>query len=109
VADKVDVAADTQFCLPAVFDLTARQVLWTDIALSTNPRFANNVANHLSGVSLMLRALTRLRKTDLHTLFDLHVRARGERVPDPTAAQTVFAVDQGITPFDLTRITADYL
>ena len=109
VADKVDVAADTQFCLPAVFDLTARRVLWADVALTTNPRFANNVRNHLSGVSLMLRALTQLRKTDLHTLFDLHIRARGERVDDPADARTVFAVDRGITPFDLTRIAADFL
>ena len=37
----------------------------------------------------MLRAITQLRKTDLRTLFDLHIRARGEPVTDVSAAQTV--------------------
>lgn len=109
VADKVDVAANTRLCLPAVFDLVTREVVWADIALTTAPRFANNVHNNLSGVSLMLRAMTSLRKTDLHTLFDLHVRARGEVVTDAASADTVFAVDGGITPFDLDRIAAEYL
>ena len=109
VVDKVDVASDTRVCLPAIFDLEGRQVVWADIALASHPRFPNNVNNNLGGVSLMVRALTQLKKTDLHTLFDLHVRARGEPVADPTAARTVFAVDRGLTPFDLDRISADFL
>lgn len=57
----------------------------------------------------MLRALTQLRKTDLYTLFDLHVRARGEAVSDFESAQVGFAVDRGLRPFDLDRIAAEYL
>ncbi|QDU21744.1 hypothetical protein [Urbifossiella limnaea] len=94
---------------PAVFDLVGREVVWADVALSKHPRFANNVRNNLSGVSGMLRAVTQLRKTDLHTLFGLHVRARGEAVDDLDRADAVFAVDRGLTPFDLDRIAADYL
>jgi hypothetical protein len=109
VVDKVDVASDTRFCLPAIFDIVRREVIWADVALANNPRFANNVRNNLSGVSLMLRAMTQLRKTDLHTLFGLHVRARGEAVSDVESAQSVFAVDRGVTPFDLDRIAADYM
>jgi hypothetical protein len=84
-------------------------VTWADIALVSNPRFANNVHNNLSGVSLMIRAITQLRKTDLHTLFGLHIRARGEQVLNAESAQSVFAVDSGITPFDLDRIAAEYM
>jgi hypothetical protein len=109
VVDKVDVASATRICLPAAFDLASGEVIWTDIALAGSPRFANNVHNNLSGVSLMLRAMAQLRKTDLHTLFGLHVQARGKRVADPEAAQTVFAVDRGITPFDLDRIAAEFM
>jgi hypothetical protein len=109
VQDKVDVASDTKMCLPAVFDLEAREVVWADIALTGNPRWANNVHNNLSGVSLMLRAVIQLRKTDLHTLFELHARARGELVSDPGAARTVFSVDRGMTPFDLDRIGAEFM
>jgi hypothetical protein len=109
VVDKVDVASDTKMCLPAVFDLVDGVVLWMDIALSGNPRFANNVHNNLSGVSLMLRAVTQLRKTDLYTLFSLHVRARGERIPIIESADSVFSIDRGLTPFDLDRIAAEFL
>lgn len=72
-------------------------------------RYVNNVAGNLAGVSLMLRAMTGLRKTDLHTLFDLHVRARGTRVADVAQAETVFSVDAGITPRDLERIAAEFM
>jgi hypothetical protein len=109
VVDKVDVASDTRFCLPAIFDIVRLEVIWADIGLANHPRFANNVHNNLSGVSLMLRAMTQLRKTDLLTLFGLHVRARGEAVSDVNVAQSVFAVDRGITPFDLDRIAADFM
>ncbi|WP_439621946.1 hypothetical protein [Gemmata sp.] len=95
VIDKVDVASDTRLCLPAVFDLAGREVVWADIALEAHPRFPNNVHNNIGGVSLMLRAMTGLRKTDLGTLVDLHVRARGHAVSNVGSAETVFAVDQG--------------
>lgn len=109
VVDRVDIAAENRICLRAVFDLAASEVVWADIALANHPWFANNVHNNLSGVSLMLRAMTQLRKTDLHTLFGLHVRARGELASAPDEADTVFAVGRGLTPFDLNRIAADYV
>jgi len=108
VQDKIDVAADTRICLPAVFDLVSRQVIWADFALRANPRW-NNVRNNLSGVSLMLRALTSLQKTDLATLFALHIEARGEAVSSPEAADSIFSVSSGLTPFDLDRISAEFL
>jgi hypothetical protein len=109
VIDKVDVASQTKMCLPAVFDLAGREVIWADIAITGNPRFANNVHNNLSGVSLMLRALTQLRKTDLYTLFALHAQARGERVSEVESADSVFSIDRGLTPFDLDRIAAEFM
>ena len=109
VVDRFDVASDTVFCLPAIFDIHAREVIWSDIALASQPRYANNVGNNLAGVSLMLRALTSLRKTDLHTLFDLHIRARGTRTAVITQADTIFSVETGILPSDLEKIAAEFM
>ncbi|MBD8524360.1 hypothetical protein [Pseudomarimonas arenosa] len=109
VVDRFDVSSATEFCLPMVFDLQAREMIWADIAVSTSPQWQNNVHNNLAGVSLMLRALTQLRKLDLHTLFELHVRARGSSVDSLDDADTVFAEHQGITPMDLDRISAEFL
>ena len=109
VVDRFDVASDTVFCLPAIFDIQSRDVIWSDIALKSAPRYENNVAGNLAGISLMLRAMTSLRKTSLHTLFDLHVRARGTRVADIAGADTAFSVEAGIRPSDLDRIAADFM
>lgn len=109
VQDRVDIASNTSICLPMVFDLQQEQVIWADIALERHPRWNNNVAGNLAGVSLMLRSLTSLVKPDLHTLFMLHARARGQVVAQADAADTVFGVHQGITPFALDRIRAEFL
>jgi hypothetical protein len=109
VQDKVDIASDTVFCIPAIFDLAERRAIWADIALKTQPQFSNNVANNLAGVSLMLRAITQLKKTSLHRLFGLHVQARGTRVHTEAEAQTVFSVSKGITPLDTELIGAEFL
>jgi hypothetical protein len=108
VADKIDVAANTRICLPAVFDLVAREVIWADLGLRKHPLW-NNVRQNLCGMSLMLRALTGLVKPDLHTLFGLHIAARGQPAASPEGADTLFAVDRGVTPFDVARIAAEYL
>ncbi len=106
--DKVDIASRTRVCLPAVFDLEERCVIWADIALRGHP-YWNNVENNQAGVSLMLRAIARMRKTTLHTLFRLHIAARGELVGARSEADRVFAVEEGLTPFNLDQIAADYL
>ena len=108
VLDRIDIASNTVICLPFVMDLQERRMIWADLGLTSSPWW-NNVQNNLSGVSLMLRALVHTPRPDLETLFDLHVRARGERVTSPQLAQTVFAPDQGITPFDTDLIRSQFL
>jgi hypothetical protein len=108
IQDKVDIAANTQVSLPAIFDLAEQRVIWADIALKSSPWW-NNVANNLSGVSLMLRAILALQKPTLHTLFGLHIKARGSMAASRKEAGTVFSVDEGVTPFDIDKIAADYL
>jgi hypothetical protein len=108
VVDRIDIASDTMICLPFVMDLQERRMIWADLGLTSSARW-NNVGSNLSGVSLMLRALVHTPRPDLETLFDLHVRARGERVASPQQAQAVFAPDQGITPFDTDLIRSQFL
>lgn len=108
VFDRIDIASDTAICLPFVMDLQEQRMIWADLGLTSSARW-NNVENNLSGVSLMLRALVHTPRPDLETLFDLHVRARGERVVSPLQAQSVFAPDQGITPFDTDLIRSQFL
>jgi len=108
VEDRLDLASNQQSCLPFVLDLETDQIIWTDIGLGGYPRW-NNAANHLSGISLILRAMTALATPDLHSLFELHAQARGRVVESPDQADTVFSMHEGVTPFDVDRIRAEFL
>ncbi len=79
-----------------------------DIGLTEQPSWIN-VRNNLSGVSLMLRAMSTLARPDLFTLFSLHARARGQPVATRQEADTVFSVHEGVTPFDLGHIRSAFL
>lgn len=108
VKNKIDLASDTRISLPLIADLYENKVIWTDIALKNQP-YWNNVRENLSGVSPMTRAMTSLTKTNLYELFDLHIRARGERVDSVENADAIFSVEKGVTPFDLETIASDFM
>ncbi|MCR2804626.1 TerD family protein [Paenibacillus soyae] len=109
VVDKIDLTADTQIAIPVIMDLVKRTVIWTDLALTRHPDYYNNVEGNRRGMSLMGHAMTELRKPDLFDLFQIHAKARGELVETAEQAETIFASDRGVTPFDIERIMAEYL
>ncbi|MGV3139357.1 hypothetical protein ACEF06_23360, partial [Brevibacillus agri] len=109
VQDKIDLASRSTICIPVILDLAERKVIWTDIALRSHPRFVNNVEANGGGVEWMGRALTSLVKPTLYELFTLHAQARGTLTDRADEADTVFSMDEGITPFDLEIIMADFL
>ncbi len=108
LTDRFDLASDTQICLPLAVDLRMREMVWMDLALKRHPSW-NNVANNLNGVSLLLRAMVGLQKPVLGDLFRLHIEARGHFAASKEEAQTVFSVEEGVTPFDGERIGANWL
>jgi hypothetical protein len=109
IQDKIDVAADTRICIPLILDLVERTVIWSDLALRSRPRWRNNVESNQTGMWILGKAMTTLAKPDLYTLFELHAQARGALVDTRNQADTIFAPDTGVTPFDSDRIVADYL
>ena len=109
VANKIDVAADTQIAIPVILDLVERTVIWTDLSLTRHPHYHNNVEGNQKGMVLMGKAMTALRKPDLYDLFMLHAKARGESVDHAEQAETIFSVEHGVTPFDIEHIMADYV
>ncbi len=57
----------------------------------------------------MGKAMTTTAKPNLYDLFRLHALARGQLVEREEEAQTVFALQRGITPFDMEEIMASFL
>ncbi|MFJ9496642.1 TerD family protein [Brevibacillus centrosporus] len=109
VANKMDVTADTQIAIPVIMDLVKREVIWTDLALTRNPHHYNHVEGNPKGMVLMGKAMTAWRKPDLYDLFSLHVEARGESVETRDQADAIFSPEEGVTPFDLEQIMAEFL
>ncbi|MFF2448156.1 TerD family protein [Neobacillus sp. NPDC058068] len=109
VVDKIDVAADTTFCIPVILDLAERKVIWTDLALRSHPDYFNNIEGNLTGIVATGKAMTSLAKPNLYQLFELHARARGELIEELEEADTIFSVMEGITPFDIEKIIAEFL
>lgn len=108
VEDKLDLSADAKIAIPAIFDLKSGEVIWADMSLTKWPYWYNTVAANLWGIQLTLKAMTMLSKANLYDLLKLHAQARGQLVDDEKQADTRFSVAEG-TPFDLTKIAAEYL
>ncbi|RXZ80940.1 cytoplasmic protein [Paenibacillaceae bacterium] len=109
VRDKIDLAADTRIAIPVVIDLVERTLIWTDLALKKYPNFHNNIEDNYKGITLMGKAMASLVKPSLYELFLLHAAARGRLVESPELAETVFAVNSGITPYDISTIMAEFI
>lgn len=109
VADRVDLTAETTIAVPLMFDLVNRTVLWTDLSLRMHPRYVNAVGPNLRGITMLLEAMDTFHRPNLHRLFDLHARARGQVVDAPDKASTVFSPTDGITPFDIDLIRSEFL
>ncbi|PUA34955.1 cytoplasmic protein [Paenibacillus elgii] len=109
VADKIDLTADTQIAIPVILDLVERTVIWTDLALKKHPYYYNNVEGNQKGMVLMGKAMTTLTKPTLYDLFTLHATARGRKVEHADEAETVFALDRGVTPYDISTIMSEFV
>lgn len=109
VQDKVDLTANTSIAIPIIIDLQAKKVIWTDIALSKNPQWYNTVEGNGKGMALMGRAMTSLIKPNLFDLFEMHAKARGELVTEQNSADVVFSENNGITPYDIETILANFV
>ncbi|REK71920.1 TerD family protein [Paenibacillus paeoniae] len=109
VEDKIDVTAATKIAIPVILDLLSRTVVWADLSLSRHPNYYNNVEGNQRGIVAMGKAMCSLRRPNLHDLFMLHAIARGELVGSANEADAVFSMDQGVTPFAVEEIMAEYL
>ena len=110
VDNRLDLTTESEICLPMIIDLQERQVIWTDLSLKRNPSYCNNVHGNMKNLQLMSKALTTLNKPNLHDLLMLHAEARGEEIVENIEdADTVFSLDEGITPFDVDIIVSEYI
>lgn len=108
VKDRFDLASASKIAIPLIFDLENKQIIWCDMSLTTRARY-NAIECNQTGIIATAKALTNLSKPNLYDLFMLHAKARGKLVKTEKSAKTMFSVDKGVTPFDIEKITSEYL
>jgi hypothetical protein len=108
VENRIDVTSNSRICVPAVFDLKERRVIWADLAVNTRSLYASGFRNSRS-VGSMVKAIAKLNRPSLYDLFLMHVQGRGELVERKEDADLIFSMEEGITPYDADLITSEYM
>jgi hypothetical protein len=106
---KFNLTSETSSTIPLLFDLKTKEVVFIDSAM-LKVRGYRNIENHKSEMSDFIEyMLTTKNKMKLYDLFRIHAQSRGELVEDRENAETVFSLDEGITPFDVNLISSEFM
>ena len=111
VEQKIDVKASCKNIVPIMFDLVTKKAIWVDLATSSRTRSGgNNVESNAASIEEKLEAIVvSQNKLSLYELFELHTFGRGELVDSIEKAETVFSISQGITPYNINQINAEFI
>lgn len=108
VANRVDITADTTFCIPMIIDVETREIIWCDIALKSKPGHVNNAEGNNRSMGIVCKAIVEMKRSNLEELLTIHGQARGTLVGSPEEADTEFSVVKE-TQYDIDNIVANFL
>ncbi|OWA37419.1 hypothetical protein B9G55_05005 [Saccharibacillus sp. O16] len=108
VESRFDLTVDAQQAVPFAVDLWERQLIWMD-AVPKNRSFLITAGTNMTGLELLGRAFSDVRRTTLAELYTLHAEARGTLTDRQEEADTVFSMEEGITPYRTDLILGEYL
>ncbi len=109
VKNRIDLTADSAIAIPLLIDCQERKVIWMDLSLKNHPNFSNNVHNNKNNISLLCKAIANIDKLNMYDLFYMHAKGRGKVVKDIKDADTIFSEEKGITPYDIDKISSEFL
>lgn len=109
VENKVDITVSSTNAVPFIIDLENREVIWTDMSMPSASYRPNNVASNKNGLELLSEALVTRKGPTMYDLFSIHAESRGVPVDNREDADTVFALDGDVTPFDAEIILSEYV
>lgn len=109
VKNKIDLTSQSKMAMPGIFDLQTRQFIWTDLSIKSMDGYSNNVGNNNAAITMSVKALATMKKPNLFDLFEMHALARGTIVKNKSKADTVFSLNDGVTPYMFDVIASDYM
>lgn len=110
VKNKVDITCDATNVLVCLYDIARKEYIWADTPMRANYSYCYNNLNTVRGImAYTIEGIAEMTKANLYDLFEMHAKARGKVVPDKSKADTVFSLNEGITPFDHEVIASDFM
>lgn len=114
VQGKLDLNMDSKHCIPVLFDLKTREVVWADLVpnmVKDNTRWGSvTVEGTKASIEQTLEAMFNLgNKPTLEELALLHATSRGSLVDTPEEADFIFGMEGDVTPRDISVIHGEYL
>lgn len=108
VKQKFDITSETTVCIPMIFDIVEKKVIWADMSLKGNNQY-NNVETHFERIGLIAKAISKMNKhkANIYELLMLHAKSRGKTTSYIERADVVF--DETNIPFEIDTIIGKYL
>jgi hypothetical protein len=107
VEQRISISATSYSCMVAVFDIKEREVIWLDLAGSSNRLHSgNNVANNRFNIEDLLETSLNFHQISIYDLLELHASSRGELVTSEKEADLKLG---GSLLYQSNVINSDYL
>lgn len=108
VQNKFDLTSSSKSGIPLIFDLEERTAIWLDLGFSFHSRL-NNAASQRATSLQVLQAMVERNVPTVGALLATHADVRGTLVTDRAEADTVFALDGDVGPYDVEVLLDEYL
>ena len=93
VQQSINLGFDTACGIPVIFDLKNREVIWSDLGLTTSTSFPRCVEGNIRGLSATAMGICQAHKPQMFELATLNAVARGSIVKNRNEADTIFDID----------------
>lgn len=108
VETYLNITANATSVIPFVYDVETAEVVWCDMGV-TNNLMIKNVENTLPSAVSACYACVNSTTPSLYDILYLNAEARGNIVKTKQEADTIFDIDDGITPYDIDVIVSNFL
>lgn len=109
VKNKSDLTSNSsKMVIPMIIDIDSMKCIWADLSISSNEGISN-IASNNNSILHGLKSVLETNRPNLYDLFTLHAVSRGDLVENKEEADTIFSLEEGITPYDTDTIVGKFL
>lgn len=110
VKHKVDLSLNSKMVMAMIVDVNNKNIIWSELAIENNNTNFNSITTNSYRIAIGAKSILNTEKPTIYDLAMLNARARANNiVSDISKADTIFSLDDGITPYDTDIILSELL